>query len=66
LLRSGADPSQRDNLGFSPLAEACKLGHDELIDILVKAGATLTDQKCATEVRTGRRFFKYMQHFACV
>ena len=49
LLSSGADPSQRDNLGFSPLAEACKLGHDELIDVLVRAGATLADPSCHVE-----------------
>ena len=43
LLAAGANPSQKDNLGFSPLAEACKLGHDDLIDILVDVSPMQAD-----------------------
>jgi ankyrin repeat protein len=41
LVAAGADvmlPSQRD--GVTPLAHARRLGHQEIVDVLVDAGAT--------------------------
>ena len=40
LLDAGAQPSLQDNLGGSALMEACKNGHDNVVSVLHKAGAT--------------------------
>lgn len=43
LLRSGASPNLRDNLGSSALLEACKYGHDAVIRVLKTHGATYVE-----------------------
>lgn len=39
LLRSGANPNLKDNLGSCALLEACKYGHDDLVKLLKQHGA---------------------------
>ena len=38
LLAAGANPALADNLGSCALLEACKYGHDDLVNVLVKVG----------------------------
>ncbi|WP_428393509.1 ankyrin repeat domain-containing protein [Lichenicoccus sp.] len=46
-LREGADPNARDPLGYPPLALAAGLGHRQMVEILIAAGADplLPDQR---------------------
>lgn len=41
LLSAGANPNARDNLGGSPLLEAVKAGHMQVVQQLTAVGATL-------------------------
>ena len=39
LLRAGADPNRKDPLGYPPLALAAALGHVQMVELLLTAGA---------------------------
>ena len=40
-MAAGANPNLEDTFGGTALLEACKHGHDDVIDVLVKAGGNL-------------------------
>uniref|UniRef100_A0A4W5L1W2 BRCA1 associated RING domain 1 n=1 Tax=Hucho hucho TaxID=62062 RepID=A0A4W5L1W2_9TELE len=41
LLDQGADPNLKDNAGWTPLHEACNLGHQGVVEVLVERGGVL-------------------------
>ena len=44
LLAKHASPRTRDHAGWTPLHEACEHGYEEIVRLLVEAGADLNDR----------------------
>lgn len=41
LLEQGAEPNAVNNTGMTPLHEACSMGNEELVDLLLSYGASM-------------------------
>ena len=53
LISAGADIAARDNLGRTPLMEACVHGHDDMIELLTRQGATCVPSTFLLATRRG-------------
>lgn len=63
LLRRGADPTERDEDGATPLMEALQEGHTEICQLLLEAGADTRD--VARSGPRGEALLKFLVSFGC-
>src|SRR5688572_26063372 len=59
LLREGYEVDVRDSRGATPLIVASRWGHNDLIDLLIKAGAKINTKDKASRVEYGGRTALY-------
>jgi len=59
MLRTGADVNTRDRRGATPLMVAARWGHNDLIQLLIEAGAKVDAKDRASPVEYGRRTALY-------
>jgi ankyrin repeat protein len=49
LLEAGANPERADSHGKTPLQRAVALGYDDLVEVLLRRGAKITDRRVLLE-----------------